>query len=411
MEHSNVDDTSLLRDGIDIFWYFSTGDDSVPLRRRVIRLINDPNIQLLGKNISFAYDSICLREDNVLSSEFPLRISMVPLPLDKNEKNAPCYLLTAEEILAAQGVLMPSHSPDTGCILLFQLDCMHSTGDIEKDAIAACALHFGIDVKNIVPRPSKLHDIVIMPLPPGLGFSSYRCAVLILNKERLFDDEKNIYLPTTISNLIEYNMISLAFKRLAQSLESLPLASKTAYEYMRYIDIESDSNNYLSRYIPERGKRIEVLLEGSKYANKYSEVLSSNLIAEFISNNAWQDIEYNSHSLSYPTLNKFISELDTNQRKYTELKDLIQIREMAVGDFLRDSLSARVASSNKDIQSSIKRLTIIAVIIGIVTVFFSIFSSETKELIFLEFISWFYHAVELIKYKLFDLLNYLGKQF
>lgn len=409
MEHSNNDDTSFLQDGIDILWYSSKGDDSVPWRSRVIRLINDPNIQLLGKNISFAYDFICLHRDDVISSEFPLRISMVPLPLDKNEKKDPCYLLTPAEILAAQEVLMPSHSPDTGCILLFQVN--YSTSDIEEDVIAACALHFGIDVKKIAPRPSKLHDIVIMPLPPGLGFSPYRCAVLLLSKQKLFDVEKNIYISTTIGDLIEYNMISLVFKKLAQSLKSLPLAKKTVSEYVRYIDIESDSSNYQLRYIPDRENWSEKLLKASNYANRYSKVLSSNLLTAFISNNTWQSIKYNSSLYSYPTFNNFISESETNQHEYTELKDSIEMHNMIVADLVRDIFSAMVASSNKSIQSSIKRLTIIAVIIGIVTVFFSIFSDLTKESIFFEFLSWFYHVVDLVKCKLFDFINYLDKPF
>jgi hypothetical protein len=229
--------------------------------------------------------------------------------------------------------------------------------------------------------PCKLFDIILFPSPiPGLDD---QWTILWLNNTVLAPNSKEIHIPKTALDLIDYACAIHTVEHLTRSLKELPLGKRTASEYVR--DIVGRRGKFLKKYsghLEDRDKTIHGLLETGRTFLRISRELETNYVKVGITRK--HGVHYPgavTHSRKFLILTRLEGALEESTQEYSVVRSELESHEAALKEYLRDYLAAEVAESNLAIQRKMQWLTIIAVIAAILALLASVLGDDDKKAI------------------------------
>jgi hypothetical protein len=232
-------------------------------------------------------------------------------------------------------------------------------------------------------EPSILDHSLVTPWgPPGLD----QLAVFLSPDKEIWQRVRDgrlfrIRLPRVLFQLTELILFRKVLHNLTQRTKSTPIYTHEPVEYVQRLSTEGDRQItiYLNEHLQER---TTTLAELSRIARTQKEVCSRverNIVRRYLTDaHALPPPWRSSHQFGYELIPYLNSRLSSAIDSLSEAKEELEVRQILTSQFLRDRLTAEVAASNLRIQKTLRRLTFLAVGVGLLAAFLGTMPEESK---------------------------------
>jgi hypothetical protein len=235
--------------------------------------------------------------------------------------------------------------------------------------------------KGSVILPNFVNGMLLMH---GIGVPVLEAVAVNFDRKRFKSEAGDLSLPDTVMNLQDYMACAHVYTHLNVRLARLPLYENNATQYLHSLGMSkgnsprkggsrrSELSRKLSsadelRFLEDRQLVMTERLSINQCTDAISAVLDSNIFSKV---EQFPLLDTGSTS-SFPYLRSFLASVKSgfkNGVRDIERKEkLIIAREAFLSDYLRDISLAATTRSNLNLQKSIKRLTLAAVVIALVT--------------------------------------------
>ena len=302
--------------------------------------------------------------DSLLEAVFPGCIGEQLKISDSHPKYRSVFYLEPEKPICTEG----SNICD-GAIndLLFTLD--------QKDT--ACEPHMFLDI-------ILFHDI-------GVGTPDRRLLAVSLKPLPIHEGSKTVILPATIIDFVLYLNFITQLQHMALRLRMLPFYKTSVRNYIK--QLKSDkyvSIAYEERFLNDRHEELSEQFRVIQLADQIKRKTQSNYISLYEESNysvpIWNVIsDPHISAYRYNVLRRITQAFFSVNRELRETSEIIRGRTNAIADYLRDTVVVDATHVNLSLQKSIKRFTVLAVLItftALIIAIIGVLPQEIKQLIY-----------------------------
>jgi len=224
-----------------------------------------------------------------------------------------------------------------------------------------------LNLTHMAPIPELYADLLILParVLAGSMDSSYMIWGGLPSLRE--DSAIELELPETLIDFVVYIAATAAVVDLTGRLRNLPVSP---VEAKKWGDVSSASllEGYLVNHFKNRDRILTELLICSQTFRAVSKMMRKNAMAQFeqLVPFAWPEVL--AHPLKFRRSIRLRNERLAAEEEYKHARENADKWSGLVSDYLRDLLNARVAASNLSLQVTIQRLTVIALILGLVAI-------------------------------------------
>jgi Mg2+ and Co2+ transporter CorA len=159
-------------------------------------------------------------------------------------------------------------------------------------------------------------------------------------------------------------------KHMVKRLKMLPFYRSTLTEYVTRLSPYAVLTSYENIFLKDREEELTVRPHIRQLADEFHQAVSTNYLylAEGTPSNKQIKVKLSSEGREYNDVLELIKEaFDQVYRDVKEISDQISARADAITNFLRDAATADSTRANLSLQESVKRLTVVTVLIAIIT--------------------------------------------
>ncbi len=279
-------------------------------------------------------------------------------------------------------------------ILYLELDetlTASASNSVESVYMLAEALRYRLRQWGHIIQPNFVNGLLLLP---SIGYGTPELEAVAVNfrdNQRRFKSRGgSLSLPDTAMHLWTYMACGHIYRHLSDRLGRLPLHEKTATQYLDSLksnkssslvkgtrgQLESQrqlSSAYELKFLEDRQAVMTERLSIRKCVEDISKTLRYNGIPKF-EKSAPLDVGGSSSYFpyTYGFLASLIGDFKAAVSSVEEKETLITSREASLSDYLRDISIAASTRSNLELQQSIRRLTFLAVLIAVATLFLTL---------------------------------------
>lgn len=274
-------------------------------------------------------------------------------------------------------------------ILYLELDdtsTVSASNSVESVYMLAEALRDLLHQGGHIILPNFVNGMLLLP---SIGYGTPELEAVAVNprvNQRQFKSgDGSLSLPDTAMHLWTYMACGHIYRHLGHRLGRLPLHEKTATQYLDSLrsnksnslvkgthgQLESMrqlSSAYELKFLEDRQAAMTERLSIKKCVDDISKTLRYNIIPKFEKSTPLDVGKSSSYfPYTYGFLTSLIGDFKSAVCNVEEKEQLITSREAFLSDYLRDISIAASTRSNLNLQQSIWRLTVVAVVIALVT--------------------------------------------
>lgn len=237
--------------------------------------------------------------------------------------------------------------------------------------------------------PFSLFELLVFPAPWPRIPDDF--TVFVTRAGAIVESGESVGLPLSAFELARYISKTIIVRDLAGRLKGLPLGRMSVSEYLGHLGPSPGRalTSYQQVYLQDREKTLQELLEtqlvldelSERSQNNYVEVARRDLLSRSFTSSV-------SHPLKFRLFNRLVDDSRKSIEEYQAVKQLVEAREQAARDFLRDLVVAEATASNLVIQKRIRILTMAAVLVGILGVGSNLLPDNVVQALFDRLFGW-----------------------
>lgn len=231
--------------------------------------------------------------------------------------------------------------------------------------------------------PFTFFDLLLFPSPwPGVAdeFTAF-----VTKTDAIVEAGRKLTLPLSAFELVEYVSCTAIIRHLGDRLKQLPLGKTSLSEYLAQPRLKPGQalSSYSEIHLRDRERTLQELLETQRTLGELHSRLQSNYVEIARRNSLSRSFPaILSHPLKFIFFNQLTGKLAGAVANYEAAKQLVESREQAARDYLRDLLIAETTASNLGIQRRIRILTGIAVFIGLLALASNLLPDTVKQILY-----------------------------
>lgn len=238
----------------------------------------------------------------------------------------------------------------------------------------------GNDISKKVLRPYYYLDYIeAIPIFNGIDNVAH-LRVLLCTKHN--GGQNEITIPDSIVKLHEFDIALQVLEYMSNDLRKLYASRSDLDSYVNSISDGDAFRNYSDRFKHERLEYIQAKFECESLLQKYRSNTKQEFPYIFKEHLSALEIKHLSDSSSPYSwsvmgrkLNKFDSLMTEIERQITDMSE----KDRYINEQVRDIISIESSNINLRLQKTLKRLTWLAIALGLLTLFVSLYGSEVKE--------------------------------
>jgi len=263
-----------------------------------------------------------------------------------------------------------------------ELSLFDPTKDIAINAFEAAGgasklLQFPQEIACI---PHLLIDCILLA---GVGYLHFEDELTLFSIKPLQPDEPSagIALPNTAIHLLEYLFCLRIYHHLEARVESFPFFKTDISDYIKIIRTDNHSTDlYRRKFLEDRVVVGTERMNVSQMANRLTGRLKTNYVAQADKlRNSFPLQRISQHPLRYFLLDYIHDALQESQVRIDECCKLLERREAALADYLRDLVVHASTEANLLLQRSIKRLAFLALVIALLGLVIALLPDNLKH--------------------------------
>lgn len=267
-------------------------------------------------------------------------------------------------------------------------------GSIRDVAIDILAM---LDQKDFAPEPHMFLDIILFH-DIGIGTPEKKILAVSLKPLPVHEGSKTVILPATVTDLASYLNFITQLRHMALRLRMLPFYKTSVRDYIKQLK----SDNYVSiayeeKFLNDRYEELSEQFRVRQLANQIIRETQLNYISlpeESIYSVPIKNVisDPKVAAYSYNVLKKIKQAFSSANNEIRETADMIRGRTIAIADYLRDTVIAEASHVNISLQKSIRRLTVLAVLIAFIAIIIALIGvlpQEIKQLFYAKLLKGF----------------------
>jgi len=231
--------------------------------------------------------------------------------------------------------------------------------------------------------PFTFFDLLVFPSPwPG---DTDEFTALLTRNGGVIENGRKLTLPLSAFALIEYVSYTAIIRHLGSRIRQLPLGESSLSEYLTHTGLKPGRalSVYSEVHLRDREMTFQQLHETQRALSELRSRLQSNYVEIARRGSLSRSFPAAlSHPLRFSLFNRLVGNLDKAVATYDGARQVVESREQATRDYLRDLLIAETTESNLEIQRRIRLLTTVAVILGILGLVSNFLPDTVKEAIY-----------------------------
>lgn len=238
------------------------------------------------------------------------------------------------------------------------------------------------DIKKTVIIPYYyLNYIETIPILVA-RFAQPDLRILICTKSNHISDQ--IVIPKSISDLHAFDITLYKLREIEKKLSGLYANNRDIKEYIHKITERNMFEIYASNFKNERLNLIQSKFEIEEIVTSFKNLTKYKFpyyFRDYIDKYQLKTLSDSTNTFAYTLIQNRINDFDKLISNIESKTIVITRKDSYINEYLRDIISEESMKLNLELQGKIKRLTNIALIIGILSLILSIFNNEIKELL------------------------------
>ncbi len=283
---------------------------------------------------------------------------------------------------SGERVRVEEHYPKYCSVLYIEPEEQLSSKERHITDVAADVLSF-FDQTGCVPRPHLLFDILLAH-DIGAGVPSRKVAAVRLEPIPELKKTDVVIIPRTVWDIVSCLEYILQLEHMAERLRMLPFYRSSLTEYVTKLKGTGDIlTSYENIFLKDRQEELAVCPHIKRLADEFHQAVSANYLslAEGTPFSAHIETELSDSAVGYgyDVLQYITQAFYRAYGDVQEISDHISARAGAMTDFLRDATIAHSTRADLSLQVSVKRLTIVTVVITIIALVIAVIGALPEE--------------------------------